>query len=82
MSDKLTPEQRSRHMARIRGKDTGPELALRRSLWTRGVRYRVHYPRAPGRPDIAFPRQKVAVFVDGCFWHVEGVADAIERELA
>jgi DNA mismatch endonuclease (patch repair protein) len=66
--DVLTPRQRSYNMARISGKNTGPELALRRALWAEGLRYRVHY-RLPGRPDIVFPRHKVAVFVDGCFWH-------------
>jgi DNA mismatch endonuclease (patch repair protein) len=55
-------------MSAIRSKDTKVELALRRALWGRGVRYRVHYPVA-GRPDIAFPKQKVAVFIDGDFWH-------------
>src|SRR5262249_30770296 len=66
--DVMTRQQRSRCMSRIRGKDTGPELALRRALWKSGLRFRVHYA-LPGRPDIAFPVKKVAVFVDGCFWH-------------
>jgi len=66
--DIMTAEQRSRLMSRIRGRDTGPELALRRALWARGVRYRVNHS-IPGRPDIAFPKQRLAVFVDGCFWH-------------
>lgn len=48
---------------------TGPELALRRELHRRGLRFRVNHPGLPGRPDIAFTRAKVAVFVDGCFWH-------------
>jgi len=55
-------------MSRIKGKNTGPELALRKSLWKRGLRYRLHY-QVPGRPDVAFPGKRVAVFVDGCFWH-------------
>lgn len=55
-------------MAAIRGKDTTPELLLRRALWRRGHRYRVH-AAIPGRPDLAFIGQKLAVFVDGCFWH-------------
>ncbi|MDA8210194.1 MAG: very short patch repair endonuclease [Actinomycetota bacterium] len=59
---------RSQIMAQIRGKDTAPEIRLRKALWASGLRYRVH-PKLPGRPDIAFPRAKVAVFVDGCFWH-------------
>jgi DNA mismatch endonuclease, patch repair protein len=59
---------RSENMARIRGADTQPEIALRRVIWRAGVRYRVGL-RIPGRPDIAFPIEKVAVFIDGCFWH-------------
>ena len=68
MTDVMTPEQRRRCMSRIRGRDTGPELRLRRALWARGLRYRVSY-KLPGRPDIAFVSSRVAVFVDGCFWH-------------
>lgn len=56
-------------MSKIRGKDTKPELALRRSLWAAGARFRTHAQDLPGRPDIANRRAKVAVFVDGCFWH-------------
>lgn len=57
-------------MARIRSKDTGPELALRRALFASGLRgWRCHPKGIPGRPDVAFTRWKVAVFVDGCFWH-------------
>jgi DNA mismatch endonuclease (patch repair protein) len=57
-------------MARIRSRDTKPELALRRALWGRGVRgWRVHLRAVPGRPDVSFTRRKVAVFVDGRFWH-------------
>jgi len=68
MTDVLTSEQRSYNMSRIRGKDTGPELLLRKSLWDMGFRYRVHY-KLPGRPDIVFVSKKIAIFVDGCFWH-------------
>ncbi len=67
--DPLTPEQRSSAMRRVRRKDTGPELALRRELTRRGIRYRVDYARAPGRPDVAMVGRRVAVFVDGEFWH-------------
>lgn len=57
-------------MSRIRSKNTQPELALRRALWAAGVRgWRVHYKDLPGKPDLAFTRWRVAVFVDGCFWH-------------
>lgn len=56
-------------MARIRGKDTGPERALRSAVWQAGGRFRTHVKGLPGRPDLANRRAKVAVFVDGCFWH-------------
>ncbi len=53
-----------------KARDTGPELLLRCALWRLGLRYRIHLPLEKGlQPDIAFPRQRVAVFVDGCFWH-------------
>ena len=69
MTDVLTPEQRKKNMSRIRGKNTSPELKLRKMLWESGIRgYRVHY-KLPGKPDIVFTRKKTAVFVDGCFWH-------------
>ncbi len=67
-SDVMTPAQRSRCMSRIRNKNTKPELALRKELWASGLRYRIHCS-LPGRPDIVFPGKRVAVFVDGCFWH-------------
>jgi DNA mismatch endonuclease (patch repair protein) len=56
-------------MSRIRGKDTKPEHRLRRALWAAGLRYRKHARTRAGRPDIVFPGPRVAVFVDGCFWH-------------
>lgn len=68
-TDMLTPEQRSFNMSRIRGRDTGPELTLRRALHARGLRYRVHVRNLPGTPDIVFPSRRVAIFVNGCFWH-------------
>lgn len=68
MADVMTPEQRSRCMARIRGKDTGPEVIIRKMLWSLGHRYRINY-RLPGTPDIVFPGRRLAVFMDGCFWH-------------
>lgn len=68
MVDVLTSEQRSYNMSRIRGKDTGPEMLLRKRLWKMGFRYRVHY-KLPGRPDVVFVSRRVAIFVDGCFWH-------------
>jgi DNA mismatch endonuclease (patch repair protein) len=70
MADNLTVEQRSRTMSRIRGKDTGPEVALRRALWAAGVRgYRTHVRAVAGRPDLCWQGRRVAVFVDGAFWH-------------
>ena len=60
---------RSQQMARIRGKDTSPERVLRSALWAVGLRYRVHDTAPIGRPDILFPTSRVAVFIDGCFWH-------------
>jgi DNA mismatch endonuclease (patch repair protein) len=70
LSDHLSVEGRSRVMAAIRSKDTKPELALRAALRASGATgYRLHVRDLPGRPDIAFTRWKVAVFVDGVFWH-------------
>jgi DNA mismatch endonuclease Vsr len=56
-------------MAGIRGRDTAPELAVRRWLHRHGFRYRLHVKGLPGRPDVVFPSRRVAVFVHGCFWH-------------
>lgn len=61
---------RSRMMAGIKGKNTKPEMLVRRCLTAAGVRYRLHRRDLPGVPDIALPRPKVAIFVHGCFWHV------------
>ena len=69
MADVLTPEQRAYNMSRIRGKDTSPELKLRKILSAEGIRgYRIHYD-LPGKPDIVFTKKKIAIFIDGCFWH-------------
>ena len=67
--DVHSPEQRSYNMSRIKGKNTKPELLVRKWLWSRGYRYRLHRKDLPGKPDIVFPKQKKAVFVHGCFWH-------------
>ena len=69
MADRFSKETRSRIMSRIRGKDTGPELAVRRILWRSGLRYRIHDRTVLGTPDISNKRRRLAVFVDGCFWH-------------
>ncbi|WP_164015164.1 very short patch repair endonuclease [Pyxidicoccus trucidator] len=60
---------RSEQMARIKGKHTSPELRLRSALWRAGIRYRVHARTPVGRPDIVLPSRKLAIFIDGCFWH-------------
>lgn len=65
----LTPEQRSRNMRAIKGRDTTPELTVRRLLHAMGYRFRLQRRDLPGRPDIVLPRHRVAVFVHGCFWH-------------
>ena len=69
MTDTMTPEQRSRCMAAVKGKDTRPEILVRRFLWKRGLRYRVNNRRLPGSPDIVLKKYKTVIFVDGCFWH-------------
>jgi DNA mismatch endonuclease (patch repair protein) len=69
MVDFLTKDERSRRMARIRSKDTVPEIALRKALHAIGLRYRLNDRRLSGRPDIVFPRHRTVVFVHGCFWH-------------
>lgn len=56
-------------MAAVKGSGTGPEMLLRKRLWKRGLRYRLNHPRLPGKPDIVFVSARVAVFVDGDFWH-------------
>ena len=60
---------RSEHMARVKGKDTEPEVVIRAALWRSGLRYRLNQRIGRVRPDVVFPKRKVAVFVDGCFWH-------------
>lgn len=68
-TDIMSPDDRSRLMARIRGRNTKPELILRKALFRLGLRYRLHPRGIPGRPDMLFPRWRAAVFVHGCFWH-------------
>ncbi|MEY9419408.1 DNA mismatch endonuclease (patch repair protein) [Bradyrhizobium japonicum] len=69
MADVLTPEQRRLNMSRVRAKNTKPETTLRSALHLRGLRFRIHRKDLPGSPDIVFPRHKIAIFIDGCFWH-------------
>lgn len=75
MADKLTPERRSANMAKIRAKDTKPEMLVRRMVHGMGFRYRLHRKDLPGKPDLVFgPRRKV-IFVHGCFWHLHTCRD-------
>jgi DNA mismatch endonuclease (patch repair protein) len=74
MTDVLTPEQRRLNMSRIRGRNTKPELLLRRGLHSRGLRFRLHRRDLPGRPDLVFPLHRAVIFVHGCFWHGHGCA--------
>jgi DNA mismatch endonuclease (patch repair protein) len=69
MSDIVDPATRSRMMASIRGRDTTPELVVRKSLHAAGLRFRLHGVGLPGRPDIVLPSRRVVIFVHGCFWH-------------
>lgn len=69
MADNLTPEQRSYCMSRVKGKDTGIEIIVRSELHRRGFRFRKHVKELPGKPDVVFTKTKVAVFIDGDFWH-------------
>lgn len=69
MTDIVDQQTRSRMMAGIRGKDTKPELALRRALHARGFRFRLHSKAVHGRPDLVLPKYRAVVFVHGCFWH-------------
>jgi DNA mismatch endonuclease (patch repair protein) len=72
--DTRTPEKRSEIMASVKGKNTGPEMEIRRLVFGLGYRYRIHYSKLPGKPDIAFPARRKVVFVHGCFWHGHGCA--------
>lgn len=69
MADVMTSEQRSRCMAAIKGKDTKPEMIVRKYLFSCGLRFRVQVRNLPGTPDIVLPKYKTAIFVNGCFWH-------------
>ena len=69
MPDVVDPATRSRMMAGIRGKNTKPELLIRRGLHAAGFRYRLHCAELPGKPDLCFRPRKAVIFVHGCFWH-------------
>lgn len=65
----MTKEQRSRCMSRIRGKNTKPEILVRKFLFSRGYRFRINAPYLPGKPDIVLRKYKTVIFINGCFWH-------------
>ena len=69
VTDTLTTAERSRLMAKIRGKNTRPEIAVRSLLHRAGYRFRIHVSSLPGKPDIVLPKYRTVVFVHGCFWH-------------
>lgn len=69
MSDVFTPEKRSAVMRRVKGKNTSPELAVRKALTALGARYRLNRKDLPGSPDIVMSGRRLAIFVHGCFWH-------------
>ena len=69
MADTFSKEKRSEIMSHVTGKETKPEIIVRKYLFARGLRYRKNVKRLPGTPDIVFPKYKTAVFVNGCFWH-------------
>jgi DNA mismatch endonuclease (patch repair protein) len=69
MVDTLSTAERSEIMSRVRGKDTRPEMVVRRLVHKAGFRYRLHVSDLPGRPDLVFPKRKKVIFIHGCFWH-------------
>jgi DNA mismatch endonuclease (patch repair protein) len=78
MADIVDAATRSRMMSRIRGKNTIPEMLVRRFLHAAGFRYRLHVKDLPGRPDIVLPKYRTVIFVHGCFWHRHpGCRDAV-----
>ena len=69
MADTLTKAERSERMRRVRNRDTGPEMIVRRLVHRQGYRYRLHRKDLPGKPDLVFPGRRKVIFVHGCFWH-------------
>ncbi|MEO3402942.1 DNA mismatch endonuclease Vsr [Mucilaginibacter sp. CAU 1740] len=69
MADVHTKETRSYNMSRIRNRDTMPEILVRKFLFSRGFRFRLHGKKLPGKPDIILPKYKTVIFIHGCFWH-------------
>ena len=74
--DRLSTEQRHANMAAIRGKDTKPEMIVRKGLWSRGFRYRLNHKRLPGHPDLVLRKYRTCIFVNGCFWHGHNVTES------
>ncbi len=77
MADSVSPEVRSRIMARVKSKGMKPEMRVRRLLHSLGYRYRLHRPDLPGRPDLVFPSRRKVIFVNGCFWHRHASCDRV-----
>lgn len=69
MADVHSKEVRSYNMSKIRGKDTKPEMLVRKFLFSEGLRYRLHDKSLPGKPDLIFPKHRKVIFINGCFWH-------------
>jgi DNA mismatch endonuclease (patch repair protein) len=69
MADRHTKEARSYNMSRVRGKDTEPEVVVRKFLFSKGFRYRLYDKKLPGTPDIILPKFRTVIFINGCFWH-------------
>lgn len=69
MTDTMNPEQRSKCMAAIKGKDTKPEMIVRKFLFSKGLRYRLYDKKLAGHPDMVLKKYRTAIFIDGCFWH-------------
>lgn len=80
--DVLDKQQRHKNMSHIRSKNTKAEVLLRKALWHRGIRYRKNYKELPGKPDIVLTRYKIAIFVDGDFWHARGHQDHPGEQVA
>ncbi|WP_261521690.1 very short patch repair endonuclease [Burkholderia multivorans] len=67
--DKLTPEERSQLMAKVKSKNTTPEMIVRKLVFSMGYRYRLHDEKLPGKPDLVFPGKRKVILINGCFWH-------------
>jgi len=72
MTDTVDKATRSRIMSRVRGKNSAPEMVLRKALFARGFRYRLHVRGLPGKPDLVLQKHKAIIFINGCFWHWHG----------